>query len=832
MITHNRAMQMFIRVTCFVCLFVCASIAATSQTGITNNVPYKIRKTARGIEVEPFRFDGSSVKKNDTWTADWIWLNRERYPDLRAAKSAWSSHEEAPASQYRALFRKEFTLASLPEGTTMFISADVAYRLYINDSLVSQGPVNVSSDYGDDSAPKYWFYAALDIQSHLRKGRNLVAIEVFSWAFEISQATRQQGRLIAEIKNLEGEVIAKTDETWKSVADTSYRYPKSQLTINAQAEILNWQSTSFKDQSWPAASVVRDAGKMPFHVSEIPVPMKVPIEPLIITSGDKTYSSAREVSLAPTQTPLILDYGRNMAAFMRFSVDASAGDSIEVQPLEKLGNGPNRSYVYVCRQGRNDFETPYLSAFRYLRVKLRSGERVRVNAFQALYSSYPVSYLGSFECSEPFYGQLWEIVRWTTQLCMNDMFFDSPMHQEPIACTGDYFIQSMNNYYVFGDPWLTRQNLVQTVRMLQKNDYKMFHTSYSLIWVQMLRQYLQYTGDTTLVKELLPDVRRLLARFHGYLDQDYLISNAPDYMFMDWISIKGFNAHHPPAVIGMGYLTTMYAKALLEQSYLDSITGNANADTRQLYDSIQSGVNRRLWDSNRQLYRDGYPFITRVRPGPWLPADTNVVTYSPHMNSLAVLYGIAPSTSRASILNYAITQNEYELQPYFMWYVLNSLQSIGAIDQGLDLINRWKNGIDTATYTLKENWRDKTEFGYGGDYSHAWGGAAMYFLSRNILGISPGKPGYESIAIHPYTGKRVHWGKGSVPLNKQQVVQVEWKERDGVGYEFTYTIPRGRRAAFHIPSVWHNRTIKLNGRQQKRQAVIDLQPGVQRISVR
>ena len=144
-------------------------------------------------------------------------------------------------------------------------------------------------------------------------------------------------------------------------------------------------------------------------------------------------------------------------------------------------------------------------------------------------------YAGSFSCSDNNLTELWYITRWTTQLCMNDMFYDSPKHQEPIACTGDYFIQSLINYYAFGDPWLTRQTLVKTALLLEKNNYDMFHTSYSLLWVQMLNHYYQYTGDIQLVKELLPDVNKLNKLFETYLDSDYLVSNAPDYMFMDWI---------------------------------------------------------------------------------------------------------------------------------------------------------------------------------------------------------------------------------------------------------------------------------------------------------
>ncbi|MCG7859534.1 hypothetical protein MD537_21330, partial [Flavihumibacter sediminis] len=107
-----------------------------------------------------------------------------------------------------------------------------------------------------------------------------------------------------------------------------------------------------------------------------------------------------------------------------------------------------------------------------------------------------------------------------------------------------------------------------TAQMMEKNQYRMFHTSYSLIWVQMLHQYIQYTGDASILTELLPHAHQLMLLFRSYLNKDYLVANAPNYMFMDWIKIDRFNAHHPPAMIGTGYMTAFYFKALQDLAWL------------------------------------------------------------------------------------------------------------------------------------------------------------------------------------------------------------------------------------------------------------------------
>ena len=398
---------------------------------------------------------------------------------------------------------------------------------------------------------------------------------------------------------------------------------------------------------------------------------------------------------------------------------------------------------------------------------------------------------------------------------MNDMFYDSPKHQEPIACTGDYLIQSLINYYAFGDPWLTRQTLVKTALLLKKNKYDMFHTSYSLLWVQMLTYYYQYTGDIQLVKNLLPHVNKLNELFETYLDSDYLVSNAPDYMFMDWIKIDKFNAHHPPAVIGMGYMTAFYYKSLLDAAYLNSLFDNTAIRDKdlELSEKIKTAMNSLLWDEEKKLYKDGIPFRSKAANHNFFPKDEDIVTYSPHVNTLTVLYDIAPKIQQAAIMDYVINQKSIDLQPYFMFYVLDAVDHLGQFSTiGLELLKKWENGINKETYTLKENWQDMTETGYGGDFSHAWGGSPLYFMSKNILGVKPGSPGYNEIELRPFVSENIQWAKGRVPLGGGNHLEVSWSKETNSTYVYHMEIPKDNKVVMKIPDELRNKEFTINNK--------------------
>ncbi|MBX2925231.1 MAG: alpha-L-rhamnosidase N-terminal domain-containing protein [Chitinophagaceae bacterium] len=789
-----------------------------SQSLHTNNPVYRAVFDKDGISTLPFAFNPSQVPERTRWQGQWIWLNKNAFADYQRTNTTWINPTGITPKNYQALFRKTFDVKTNTGKGLLYITADVHFAVYINGKMAARGPVNIGSDYGDTVSPSYWYYQVFDVKPFLKKGLNSIAVRVFSTSFEISATTSSYGRILCDLVIDDQPVSVSSDNSWRCNVEILYS-KRSLLTYDANKETAGWTMPVFDDSRWTNADVVAVVTPELLFPSKIPVPVDIPVDPVNynrITGGRAASIQQADFFTVPAgYHEYLLDFGKNISARIAFDLEAGNSDSIKIYPHEKLEHGSNHEWMYICRQGQNSYETPHLAAFRYLKISVHAQKPISIRRFHANFSSYPVQYAGSFECDVPFYNRLWNIIRWSTQLCMNDMMYDSPNHQEPIGCTGDYYIESLTNYYAFADAWLIRQNIVQTAQMMAKNDYRMFHTSYSLLWVQMLRSYFEHTGDTTLVHELLPYVKKLLGRFKGYLNNDHIVSNAPNYMFMDWVRIDEFNAHHPPASIGMGFLSMMYYQALKDAAALCSVAADTvyENNLHNLSQKVKDGINALLWDKEKKLYKDGIPFITSVKPGDWLPADKNIVTYSPHINTLAVLYDIAPADVQDTLLKYVVTQTRYELQPYFMFYVLNAFQRAGKIDEGLAQIDRWKDGIDTGTFTLKENWNVSSAVGYGGDWSHAWGGAPLRFLSHNILGIGPAAPGFSNVRITPYTGNKIRWAKGSVAAGENKIINIQWNKESEGTITYTISIPEQQGAEIRLPQKYSACEALVNGKK-------------------
>jgi hypothetical protein len=162
-------------------------------------------------------------------------------------------------------------------------------------------------------------------------------------------------------------------------------------------------------------------------------------------------------------------------------------------------------------------------------------------------------------------------------------------------------------------------------------------------------------------------------------------------------------------------------------------------------------------------------------------------------------------------MDYVLHQKDIDLQPYFTFFVLSALSHINQFGtKGLELMKKWENGIDPETFTLKETWQDVTATGYRGDYSHAWGGSPLYFLSQEILGVRPAKPGFRVIEIAPFVSDQITWAKGCVPVNEKAVLDISWEKVNKSTYQFNIVIPQGFTGLLCHPVKFNASQLKVN----------------------
>jgi len=513
-----------------------------------------------------------------------------------------------------------------------------------------------------------------------------------------------------------------------------------------------------------------------------------------------------------------VDYDRVLSGYISLAVEGAPGTVVSVWPRELRTDAPGRRpFQITLGRGVTRFEAPAMESFSALEIDVTDVTGpVHFHDIRASFVSQPVAYRGSFTSSDEGLNALWKSARWQTQICLQNRFLDSPDHQEPIGDPGDYLIEAKVADYAFGPVAMTPQFLREFAGIL---DHWMadhptgspnFHTSYSLLWLQTLLDYYDETGDARLARELAPSAYRLLERYSQWIGANGILSEAPNYLFMDWVTIGGFQTHHPPAVIGQGYLTAFYYRGLADGIRLAQLSGNdaqVERYTKQRT-SLREAFNRELWDARAGLYRDGKPFLNHNPTSPdFLPPDRDIETHSPHVNALAVLYDLAPQEEQAKILARLLapsnpvtdgaadagskdSQRLLNVQPYFMHFVFAAEAHAGVL--GLyapEQLARWV--VNPKTKTFQEMWKR-------GDWSHGWGGTPLIQMSSHVLGVSPRSPGYGSVSLAPEP-LGLSFAKGRVPTPKGDV-EVSWARSSG-RFSYQVTLPPGTKGLLNLDGV-------------------------------
>ena len=704
-------------------------------------------------------------------------------PAGKPKQGAWI-WRSAPAPV--ALFRKELTLKSVPKSAPAYISADNAYRLWVNGVLVARGPADIGMDYHRVPTGKY-FYDTVELAPYFKPGINVLSAEVFFEKLIGWEGSRGKGGFF-----LEAPGLVATDASWQVAACTHWT-KKGSWHYDAVAEPSGWRLSGFDSVGWEKAREIADLWQ-PFVPSEIPARMEV-VYPHLSPVAKPEGAGGRLVD----GQALRIRWDRVLSAYLSFVVKGGTGGVLTIEPNEPNAPGHNRMATATLAGGIQTFELPFMDSFSVVNLSVKDAtEPLEILDIRATFVSQPLAYRGSFSCSDPALTRLWSVCRWATQICLQTHHLDSPHHQEPISDPGDYLIASLVNYYSFHQPALTRQDSRKYAWILEQCKNQNFHTSYALLWLQMVLDYYDYTGDKALVVELAPAIHSLLDTFTSYRGKNGLISEAPNYMFMDWVDIAGFSGHHPPAVIGQGYLTAFYYRALADGIRVAQLTndpGRAREYARSRQDTAVA-FERELWVAEKGLYRDGKPFQTSVKPGQWLPADKDIETFSSHLQFLAALYDLAPKDRQAGIVEKAITGANFSCQPYFMHFVFSALADVGLFEKyAPEQLKRWK--VIDETQSLREMWGR-------GDLSHSWGGTPLYQLSARVLGVQPTSPGFATFSVAPLaTG--LSWAKGVVPT-PQGDISVSWRKQ-GERLALELTVPKGCRAEVSLPGSGKPKTV-------------------------
>lgn len=755
------------------------------------------------------------------------------------------THYEQPVNAF-CYFRKTFQLSGQSGQARVLLFADSRYKLYVNGIYVGRGPCRSDprEQYVDewDITPHISqgenVIAVLALYYGYGTGQSISRIPALAVEAVIVSPGQEP-------------VYVHSDASWRCLAADAWLRSAPRINgCQGPIEIVdmrlmpgNWTEANYDDKSWVQAKgrgtrlspfwnwVVRDIPLLEEQeiqavgivntglVTELPLPPERiqhqihgerPVLQEALAGGQVFNGSYTVPASLPGQASLVtFDFMEMAAGYLQLEVTGSAGDIVDVVYAEELWEGQallnmnnNRPIDrYILAEGRNMLEPAFAwRAFRYAQLRVRNPRGpVTFHRVGLRTRSYPLERTASLQTGNKRLAGIWDISARTLRLCMQDGFLDSSSREQQ-QWMGDGRWQAVINYYYSGDSRLHRKLLRQVGQSqdwtgMTKARYPDGHHNYPpipsfcLAWICSFRDYVQYTGDTELVREWWLQLLLAIRWFTAYENEHGLLEDVPYWPFIDW----GDGAGSTALDVGRGGIVTALNLQYLEglQAMAEMAAWMNEGDTQQLFIAkfarLKAAVETWLWSWEEGAYVDC--MVDGILSG----------TISEPTNALALLYLHTPDDERVPRIFQRVFSSQTEApvvggSPYFMLVIGRSLSRIGQTRRALELImGRYGAMLEAGSTTTWERW---TVFHQQADgsityssASHAWGASPIVFVFEGIFGLRPLAPGFRRFELNPAPCLLEHIG-ASLPTPHGDI-RMALKPAEAGQYILELDIPEG-----------------------------------------
>ena len=397
-------------------------------------------------------FEMSLMKDTNWGAAKWITLNKDTRTSPHRFRSYKTGKMKAPtlvdgfAASY---FRKETTIGKEVKSATAYIAGLGYYELYLNGEKVGDHVLDPAPSNYDKQA----YYVDYNITEQLVSGKNAFGIMLgngfygqnISWKND-PESERDLAYGAPTVKcvvkityadGTKGEFY--TDTTWKeATGPIVFNNIYGGDTYDARFEINGWNTIGYDDASWSNPKEVNPKLKT-LSPQQIP-----PIKKLLELEPKKVFKG--------TDGAWIVDFGQNIAGWLKLNVAEKEGQLIEITTTEALltdgsdifqgstgggANGMPQIYKYICKSNELESWEPKFSyhGFRYAKIQGIS-QKPDANMIKAVLVATDIEETGSFSSSDEMLNKMHSISKWTIVDNLHGIPEDCP-HREKCGWLGD-----------------------------------------------------------------------------------------------------------------------------------------------------------------------------------------------------------------------------------------------------------------------------------------------------------------------------------------------------------------------------------------------------------
>ena len=684
-----------------------------------------------------------------------IWLPSDKYP--LSQKTFYNALAWGDSKSYTvASLKKRYDLKEVPKKVILTSTADTAFLLSLNGNDIMRGPAYSGGDFLDNDKPRSDYYS-YKTEVNINESYLDFSAIVRLMPLHICEYSKGQGGfyLSATVVFESGEeLFLECDESWEIKKLNSYTSPRF---FDASLDNEPWVMAEIKPNIWQ--------------------PEIAPVPPCTLEKF-KTHSYTTNGEVIKER----IEYDRVYAGFLKVKANGKINVKIKSFELEAITERYDLSFD--CFDTYYSLELLSTGGFEFE----ISGHGMVDIIFEESY--YPVYECAKTELSDEGLNELLDICAHTLKYCRQGHHLDSPLHCEPLACVGDYYIEMLMTEFSYRDTSLTQFDLIRIAKTMENRGGRLFHTTYSLIWVKMLYECYMLSGNIELLRKCKHALDLLLALFKTYIGQNGLIETPPDYMFVDWLFPDGISTHHPPKALGQSCLNIFYFGALENAAKIYSVLGESDrvSELNCEAEKLKSAIISELYDKEKELFFEGLNTKTpEDMIYQYLPQNVEKRYFRRHANILACYFGIFKGKDAEKLLDRIYNDESLgEVQPYFMHFWFGAVYNCGLCEKyTIKLLDGWRDALKKCKKGLPEGFFPP-EPTYKFDYSHAWGGTPLYSLPQALSGLEILEPGFKRIRLSPsllsleYARVEIPTPNGNIVITQKSGSEAKISLPDGI----------------------------------------------------
>ena len=348
------------------------------------------------------------------WQAKWI-------------KPSWETENKAP------LFAKRFRVQQPVASAVLRMTGMGVYEAAINGQPVTDTVLNP----GWTSYTKRLQVQTWDVTKLLAADNELTVLLGKGW-YRSGLICWQDGTIQTELVTKPAGITAELTLTYADGATETICTDESWTVSESQVRF----SSLYDGEIVDATFVPADAA--PAVCFDGPTETLIPHEGEWIREQERVAASRIFVTPKGEQ---VIDFGQELTGFLEVSVNAKAGEVVDVsfaEVLDKDGNfytenyrGAKCHYHYTCRDGQQVYKTKLtFYGYRYIRVNEFPGE-VTLDSFTGIAVHSDMKRTGYIRTSDPMLNQLFSNIIWGQKGNFVDVPTDCPQRDERLGWMGD-----------------------------------------------------------------------------------------------------------------------------------------------------------------------------------------------------------------------------------------------------------------------------------------------------------------------------------------------------------------------------------------------------------